>query len=78
VVSQLFIESTLQRVSGDLMGLGYGFAWYFLSMMGGSLAVDPIVLAVGFGVAFISGVIAGLHPSIQKPMGVSISIGFGK
>jgi len=45
--------------------------------MGGSLAVDLVVLAVGFGVAFISGVIAELHPSIQKPMGVSISIGFG-
>lgn len=45
--------------------------------MGGSLPVDPVVLGVGFGVAFISGVLAGLHPSIQKSMGFFISIGAG-
>ena len=65
VVSQIFIESTLQGAIGGIVGLavGYCFAWYFLSMMGGFLAVDPVVLAVGFGVAFISGVISGLYPS---------------
>jgi hypothetical protein len=47
-----------------LMGLGYGFAYYFPSTMGESLAVNPVVLTVGFGVAFISGVIAVIHPSI--------------
>jgi ABC-type lipoprotein release transport system permease subunit len=65
VVSQIFIESALQGAIGGLVGcaVGYGFAWYFLSTMGGSLAVDPVVLAVGFGVALISGVAAGLYPS---------------
>jgi hypothetical protein len=50
------------------MSLGYGFAWYFLSTMGESLAVNPVVLTMGFGVAFISSVIVGIHPSIQKLM----------
>jgi ABC-type antimicrobial peptide transport system permease subunit len=65
VVSQIFIESALQGVIGGLVGcaVGYGFAWYFLSTMGGLLTVDPIVLAVGFGVALLSGVAAGLYPS---------------
>jgi putative ABC transport system permease protein len=65
VVSQIFIESALQGVIGGLVGcaVGYGFAWYFLSTMGGPFAVDPVVLAVGFGVAVISGVVAGLYPS---------------
>lgn len=65
VVSQIFIESTLQGAIGGLVGLavGYCFAWYFLSMMEVFLAVDPVVMAVGFGVALISGVISGLYPS---------------
>jgi putative ABC transport system permease protein len=65
VVSQIFIESALQGAIGGLVGcaVGYGFAWYLLSTMGGLLAVDPIVLAAGFGVALISGVAAGLYPS---------------
>lgn len=65
VVSQIFIESTLQGTIGGLVGLavGYCFAWYFLSMMEVFLAVDPVVMAVGFGVALISGVISGLYPS---------------
>ena len=65
VVSQIFIESALQGAIGGLVGcaVGYGFAWYFLSTMGGILAVDPVVLAAGFGVALISGVAAGLYPS---------------
>jgi putative ABC transport system permease protein len=65
VVSQIFIESALQGAIGGLVGcaVGYGFAWYLLSTMGGTIAVDPIVLAAGFGVALISGIIAGLYPS---------------
>lgn len=65
VVSQIFIESTLQGIIGGLVGcaIGYGFAWYFLSIMGRSLAIDPFVLAVGFAIALISGVVAGLYPS---------------
>ena len=65
VVSQIFIESTLQGIIGGLVGcaVGYGFAWYFLSTMGRSLAIDPFVLAAGFAIALISGVVAGLYPS---------------
>jgi hypothetical protein len=65
VVSQIFLESALQGAIGGLVGcaIGYGFAWYFLSTMGGVLAVDTVVLAVGFGVAVLSGVAAGLYPS---------------
>jgi putative ABC transport system permease protein len=65
VVSQIFIESALQGAIGGLVGcaVGYGVAWYFLSTMGRSLAVDPFVLAAGFAVALISGVAAGLYPS---------------
>jgi putative ABC transport system permease protein len=65
VVSQIFIESALQGAIGGLVGcaVGYGVAWYFLSTMERSLAVDPFVLAAGFGVALISGVVAGLYPS---------------
>jgi putative ABC transport system permease protein len=65
VVSQIFIESALQGVIGGLVGcaVGYGFAWYFLSTMGEPLTVDPIVLVVGFGVALLSGIAAGLYPS---------------
>ena len=65
VVSQIFIESALQGAIGGLVGcaLGYSVAWYFLSTMGGAVAVDPVVLSAGFGVALISGVVAGLYPS---------------
>jgi len=65
VVSQIFIESTLQGAIGGIVGgaVGYGFAWYFLSTMGGFLVFDPVVLAVGFGIALISGVAAGIYPS---------------
>jgi cell division protein FtsX len=65
VVSQIFIESALQGAIGGLVGcaVGYGSAWYLLSTIGGIAAVDPVVLAAGFGVALISGVVAGLYPS---------------
>jgi hypothetical protein len=45
--------------------------------MGESLAVNPVVLTAGFDVAFIRGVIAGIHPSIQKLIRGSIRIGVG-
>jgi putative ABC transport system permease protein len=65
VVSQIFIESALQGIIGGLVGcaVGYGVAWHFLSTMSGTVTVDPVVLAAGFGVALISGVAAGLYPS---------------
>lgn len=65
VVSQIFIESALQGAIGGLVGcaVGYGVAWYFISTMGGAVAVDPFVIVAGFGVALISGVAAGLYPS---------------
>jgi putative ABC transport system permease protein len=65
VVNQIFIESALQGIIGGLVGcaVGYGVAWYFLSAMGRSLAVDPFVVAAGFAVALISGLAAGLYPS---------------
>ncbi|MCW4006971.1 MAG: FtsX-like permease family protein [Candidatus Bathyarchaeota archaeon] len=66
VVSQIFIESALQGVIGGVVGCiaGYGVAWYFLSTTAGSTAVvDPTVLLVGFTVALLSGIVAGLYPS---------------
>jgi putative ABC transport system permease protein len=65
VVNQILIESALQGAIGGLIGcaVGYGFAWYLLSTIGGLLAVDPVVLAAGFGIAVLSGVAAGLYPS---------------
>ena len=65
VVSQIFLESALQGAIGGMVGcaVGYGFAWYFLSTMGGAVAVDPVLLAIGFGIAILSGVAAGLYPS---------------
>jgi len=65
VVSQIFIESALQGVIGGLIGciIGFGVAWYFLSTMGGLVAVDPVVLAVGFAVSVISATAAGLYPA---------------
>jgi putative ABC transport system permease protein len=65
VVSQIFIESATQGAIGGLVGcvVGYGFAWYFLSTLDVLLTVDPVILAVGFGIALISGVAAGLYPS---------------
>jgi len=65
VVSQIFIESALQGAIGGLVGcvVGYGVAWYFLSIMDGIFVVEPIVLTAGFGVALISGLAAGFYPS---------------
>lgn len=65
VVSQIFIESALQGAIGGLVGcaVGSGVAWYFLSIMGGIVTVEPIVLTAGFGVALVSGLAAGFYPS---------------
>jgi putative ABC transport system permease protein len=65
VVSQIFIESALQGVIGGIIGciIGYGFAWYFLSTMDELLAIDSIVLTLGFAVSVISAIAAGLYPS---------------
>lgn len=65
IISQIFIESALQGVIGGLLGcvVGYGFAWFFLSTIGGAISFDLGILAAGFGVASISGIAAGLYPS---------------
>ncbi len=72
VVNQVVIESALQGAIGGILGcvLGYGFAWYVLYTMGGEaggalsfVAIDPIILAIGFGVSVIGGIAAGLYPS---------------
>ncbi len=65
VVSQIFIESALQGVIGGVIGcvVGCGFAWYFLSTMGELVAIDPVVVAVGFAVSVVSTIAAGLYPS---------------
>ena len=65
VVGQIFIESILQGIIGGVIGciIGYGFAWYFLSGMGGFFAIDPVLIAVGFAVSVISATTVGLYPS---------------
>jgi putative ABC transport system permease protein len=66
VVNQIVIESALQGIIGGILGcvLGAGFAWYVLYTIGGSFAaIDPLIIAIGFGVAVIGGIAAGLYPS---------------
>ncbi|UCF45250.1 MAG: ABC transporter permease [Candidatus Bathyarchaeota archaeon] len=72
VVKQIVIESALKGVIGGVLGcvFGYGFAWYVLYTMGGELggalsfiAIDPILLTIGFGISVIGGITAGLYPS---------------
>jgi putative ABC transport system permease protein len=72
VVNQIVVESALQGVIGGFLGcvLGYGFAWYVLYTMGGEaggalsfVSIDPVTIAIGFGVAVIGGIAAGLYPS---------------
>jgi len=72
IVSQIVIESALQGLIGGFLGcaLGYGFAWYILSTIGGEaggafrfVSVDPIVLVIGFAVSIAGGAVAGLYPS---------------
>lgn len=72
VMNQIIIESALQGVIGGILGclFGYAFAWYILYMMGGDaggalrfVTIDPLILATGFGIAVIGGIVAGLYPS---------------
>ncbi|XHH08792.1 MAG: ABC transporter permease [Candidatus Bathyarchaeia archaeon] len=65
VVSQIFIEVTIQGIIGGLVGctIGAGFAWFFLSKIGGGTFIDPVVLGVGFSVAVVSGIAAGVYPA---------------
>jgi putative ABC transport system permease protein len=72
VVNQIVVESALQGIIGGILGcaLGYGFALYVLSTIGGEvggalsfITIDPIILAVGFAVSVVSGIVAGLYPS---------------
>ena len=72
VVNQIVVESALQGIIGGILGcaLGYGFALYVLSTIGGEvggalsfITIDPIILAAGFGVSVVSGIVAGLYPS---------------
>jgi putative ABC transport system permease protein len=65
VVSQILIESAVQGIIGGLVGCiaGVGFAWFFLSGIGGVNFVDPVVLGVGFTVAVVSGIAAGAYPA---------------
>jgi len=74
VVNQIVTESLMQGVIGGVLGcaLGYIFASYVLSTIGGEIggalkfvSVDPVLLAVGFGIALASGVAAGLLSSLR-------------
>jgi ABC-type lipoprotein release transport system permease subunit len=72
IVNQIVVESTVQGVIGGVVGvsLGYVFAYYVLSTIGGGMggalkfvSIDPILLGVGFAVATLSAVVAGLFAS---------------
>jgi len=52
--------------------LGYVFASYVLSTIGGEIGgalkfvtVDPLLLSAGFGIALVSGIAAGLFSSLR-------------
>lgn len=72
VVNQIVIESALQGAIGGILGclFGSGFAWYTLYTMCGNSGeamrlgtIDPLILLIGFGVAVIGGIVAGVYPS---------------
>jgi len=74
VVKLIATESSLQGIIGGILGcaFGYVFASYVLSTIGGEIggalkfvAVDPVLLGVGFGTAVISGVAVGLFASFR-------------
>jgi putative ABC transport system permease protein len=74
VVNQVVTESIIQASVGGVLGcvLGYVFSIYVLSTMGGEVGgalsfvtVDPLLLAIGFGVAIVSGITAGLFSSLR-------------
>ncbi|MCW4015630.1 MAG: ABC transporter permease [Candidatus Bathyarchaeota archaeon] len=74
VVNQIVAESLLQGVIGGLVGCGVGyiFAMYVLSTIGGEIGgalnfvtVDPLLLSLGFAIAIVSGIIAGVFSSLR-------------
>jgi len=74
VVNQITIESIIQGIIGGILGcaLGYVFASYVLSTIGGEIGgalsfvtIDPMLLGLGFGISVLSGIVAGLIPSLR-------------
>ena len=73
-MNQIVVESVIQGIIGGLVGcgLGYVFASYVLSTISGEVggalnlvAIDPLLLVVGFGIALASAVAAGLFSSLR-------------
>lgn len=74
IVNQIVAESTIQGIIGGVLGcsLGYVFASYVLSTIGGEVGgalnlvtVDPLLLGAGFVIALASAVVAGLFSSLR-------------
>ena len=74
VVNQIVSESLVQATIGGLVGcgLGYVFALYVLSTIGGEIggalnlvSIDPLLVGIGFGVAILTGITAGLFSSLR-------------
>ena len=74
IVNQIVVESTLQGVLGGLVGIGLGtvFSLIVLSTIGGGLgsalkfvSIDPVLLGIGFAVATMSAIVAGLIASFR-------------
>lgn len=74
VVKQIVTESLIQGILGGMLGcaLGYVFASYVLSTIGGEIGgatsfvtIDLMILFVGFGIALVSGIVAGLFSSLR-------------
>jgi len=74
VVNQIVTESLVQATIGGLVGcgLGYLFAVYVLSTIGGEIggalnlvSVDPLLIGIGFAVALLTGITAGLFSSLR-------------
>ena len=74
ISNQIVIESLLQGIVGGIIGcfFGYLFALYVLITIGGEIGgalsfvtIDPTLLILGFGIAVVSAVIAGLFSSLR-------------
>jgi putative ABC transport system permease protein len=74
IVNQIVTESLIQGILGGIIGslLGYVLASYVLSTIGGEIggalnfvAVDPVLIGLGFGTAIVSAVTAGLFSSLR-------------
>jgi ABC-type lipoprotein release transport system permease subunit len=72
VVNQIVVESVIQGVIGGALGcvVGYVCAVIVLSTIGGEVGgalnlvpIDPLLLVVGFTIALLSAVVAGLFSS---------------